>query len=141
MSIVIQISTGSAAPIYRQITDQVRLGSASGKLVPGEQLPSVRALAEELVVNVNTVAKAYAELSREGLLETQQGRGVFIAERRRMYTKPEQSRRLEPVLRALVSEASALGYTAPELLEVVRKELSKWETNAVSSSKKESSRE
>lgn len=127
MAVVIHISTGSAVPIYRQITDQVRLGLASGQFASGEQLPSVRSLAEELVVNVNTVAKAYADLSREGLIESRQGKGVFIAERRRMYTKQERSRRLEPALRALLSEAAALGFGARELLEIVEGELGKWE--------------
>ena len=141
MGLVFQIAVGSSVPIYRQISEQVRLGVAAGKLTPGEQLPSVRALAEDLVINVNTVAKAYADLSREGLIETQPGRGVFVAERRQRYTKQERVRRLEPTLRTLLSEATALGYTGGELLEILRKEVSKWEPTPSSQLKIESSDE
>lgn len=123
MSTPIVIATGSAVPIYKQISDQVRLGTASGRLQPGEQLPSVRALAEELVVNVNTVARAYSDLLREGLVESRQGRGVFIAERRKIYTRQETLRRLDAPLRALLSEAAALGITPDDLREIVDREL------------------
>jgi len=123
LSTPIVIATGSAVPIYKQISDQVRLGTASGRLQPGEQLPSVRALAEELVVNVNTVARAYSDLLREGLVESRQGRGVFIAERRKIYTRQETLRRLDAPLRALLSEAAALGITPDDLREIVDREL------------------
>ena len=123
MSTPIVIATGSAVPIYKQISDQVRLGTASGRLQPGEQLPSVRALAEELVVNVNTVARAYSDLLREGIVESRQGRGVFIAERRKIYTRQETLRRLDAPLRALLSEAAALGITPDDLREIVDREL------------------
>jgi GntR family transcriptional regulator len=109
------ISTGSAVPIYRQLIDQVRLGIATGRLSAGDQLPSVRALAERLLVNPNTIAKAYAELAREKVIETQQGRGVFIALPRQMYTATERARRLTPLLDALVNEGVALGYSPDEL--------------------------
>ena len=66
MNLNIAINTGSATPIYKQITDQVRLAVATGRLAVGDQLPSVRAMAEELVVNPNTVARAYTDLAREG---------------------------------------------------------------------------
>jgi DNA-binding transcriptional regulator YhcF (GntR family) len=78
MAFDFNISPGSGSPIFRQIVDQVRLAAATGRLAPGDLLPSVRALAERLLVNPNTVAKAYGELSRDGIIETQQGRGVFI---------------------------------------------------------------
>jgi GntR family transcriptional regulator len=123
---VFQISTGSATPIYRQITDQVRLAVATGKLQVGEALPSVRSLAEELVVNPNTVARAYADLSREGLLETRPGLGVFISRKRRVYTREEGRRRLEPLLHGLISEAMALGYSLEELREAFERNASKW---------------
>src|SRR3984957_8464613 len=69
----------SGVPIYRQIQDQIRYGIGSGKLLPGEQLPTVRALAVELSVNPNTVIKAYTELERSGVLTTEQGSGTFVA--------------------------------------------------------------
>ena len=123
MSFQITIATGSAVPIYKQISDQVRLGAASGRLLPGEQLPSVRALAEELVVNVNTVARAYSDLLREGLVESRHGRGVFLAERRKVYSRQETMRRLEGPLRALLCEAAGLGIGAEELREILEREL------------------
>ena len=69
MTFDLRISTGSSTPIFRQIVEQVRLAAAMGTLAAGDALPSVRALAERLVVNPNTIAKAYAELSREGVIE------------------------------------------------------------------------
>lgn len=69
----------SAIPVYLQLVERVREGLASGDLKPGDQLPSIRALAEELRLNRNTVAKAYAELERGGLARTEPGRGVFCS--------------------------------------------------------------
>src|ERR1700744_5858322 len=111
MPLDIVISTGSVLPIYRQICDQICRAIATGKLVAGEQVPSVRALAEELVLNPNTVGRAYAELIREGVLEGQQGKGVFVAERRSIYTKAERMRRLDSRLEAFVSDGLHLGFT------------------------------
>ncbi|NNK85542.1 MAG: GntR family transcriptional regulator, partial [Desulfobacterales bacterium] len=68
----------SGIPFYRQIIDQIRYGVGSGELKVGEQLPTVRALAVELKVNLNTVSKAYRELEIQSVLETQQGTGTFI---------------------------------------------------------------
>ena len=107
MSLNIVISTGSDTPIYRQITDQVRLAVATGRLAISDQLPSVRALAEDLVVNPNTVARAYADLAREGLIESRAGRGVFIIRKRKVFTREEGRRRLEPLIESLVAEAMA----------------------------------
>ena len=69
----------SGVPFYRQIIDQIRYGIATGSLQVGEQLPTVRALAVQLRVNLNTVNKAYKELEIQNILETQQGTGTFIA--------------------------------------------------------------
>ena len=118
-----QISTGAAAPSYRQIIDQVRRGLTSGELAVGDQLPSVRALAERLVVNHNTVAKAYNELARDGVIETRQGRGVFIAKRRNIYTKAERNRRLEIALDAFVGEVVTLDFDPDEIREAVDRKL------------------
>ena len=128
VAIELKISTGSATPIFRQIVDQVRLAVARGAAGAdeGDQLPSVRALAERLVLNPNTVARAYAELAREGLIETRQGKGVFVAAaRRQMYTRAERLRRLEPALDALVNEAVALNFSPAELIDVLQRKLAK----------------
>src|SRR6478672_5915264 len=109
MPLEISITTGSTVPIYRQIVDQICRAIATGQLLAGEQLPSVRALAEQLVINPNTVARTYADLIREGVLEAQKGRGVFVARRRTVYTKTERLRRLDPSLEAFVNEGLYLG--------------------------------
>jgi GntR family transcriptional regulator len=120
-----EISLGSPVPIFRQVIDQIRLAVATGRLAEGEQLPSVRALAEHLLVNPNTIAKAYSELARERVIDSQQGRGVFIAPLRQMYNKAERARRLTPLLDALVHEAISLGYNADETLDALRQRLAK----------------
>ncbi len=125
MPFVPEISLGSGVPIFRQVIDQVRLAVATGRLPEGEQLPSVRALAEKIVVNPNTIAKAYSELIRQGVIESQQGRGVFVAEQRQIYSKAERARRLAPLVDALVNESIALGYDADEIVDALRQRLAK----------------
>jgi GntR family transcriptional regulator len=116
----INVTTGSGTPIYRQIMDQVRLGVATGALAPGDPLPSVRALADRLVINANTVAKAYAELVRDGVLESQQGLGFFVANKKRqVYSRAERLRRLHQALDTFVHEAVFLDFTADEIRQAV----------------------
>ena len=119
----IQIATGSSVPIYRQIMDGLRQAIAGGGLALGDQLPSVRSLAERLLLNPNTVARAYAELSREGIIESRQGRGVFVARRRQVYTKAERTRRLERAVEAMVAEALLLDFDREEILESVNRRI------------------
>jgi GntR family transcriptional regulator len=123
MPLDIVIITGSATPIYRQISDQICRAVATGQLVPGEQMPSVRALAEQLVINPNTVARTYAHLIREGVLEAQKGKAVFVARRRAVFAKAERLRRLDAVLEALVNEGIHLGFTSQELCEALERKL------------------
>jgi GntR family transcriptional regulator len=123
MPLELSISTGSTAPIYRQIIDQVCRAVAMGALEPGEQMPSVRALAERLVVNPNTIARTYADLVHEGILETLPGKGVFVARRRPVYTKAERLRRVDGPLGAFVSQAVHLGFSDDEILELVRRQV------------------
>ena len=126
MAFSFHISTGSSTPIYKQITEQARLGVATGKLAVGDQLDSVRGLAEELVVNPNTVARAYADLAREGLIESRPGRGVFVTRKRQVFTREEGWRRLEPLLDRLISEAMTMDFTHDGLREAFEKKLGKW---------------
>jgi GntR family transcriptional regulator len=111
----VTIATGSPQPIFRQIVDQVRLAAATGALGEGDALPSVRALAEELVINPNTVARAYAELTRDGAIESQAGRGTFIARRRQVFTKAERQRRIREGLASFVHQALSLGFSPDEI--------------------------
>ena len=129
MNLNIVINTGSATPIYKQITDQVRLAVATGKLAVADQLPSVRAMAEELVVNPNTVARAYTDLAREGMIESRPGRGVFITRKRKMFTREEGRRRLEPLMENLIGEAMVMDFTQEELREALDKKLSQCQWN------------
>ena len=77
----IHLNFKSGKPVYLQVVDQVKSAAASGAIRPGESLPSIRPLAEELRVNRNTVAKAYAELESQGVIETIAGKGCFIRDR------------------------------------------------------------
>ena len=119
----INLTTGSGTPIYRQIVEQVRLGVATGALVAGDAMPSVRTLAEQNLVNPNTVVKAYSELVRDGLLESHQGKGFFVAEKRQVYSRAERVRRLRQAVEAFVHEAVFLDFTADEMREAVNRKL------------------
>src|SRR6188474_231170 len=99
---------------------------ATGRLAVAEQLPSVRALAESLVLNPNTVARAYADLAREGVIESRPGRGVFIIPKRRVFAREEARRRLEPLINTLISEGLAMDFSPDDLQEAFVKKLSQW---------------
>lgn len=128
MPLRIVIQTGSSIPIYRQIVEHVRMAVAAGVLHIDDPLPSVRALAEQLVVNPNTVARAYTELAREGVVDSRAGRGVFIARKRKVFTRAEGRRRLEPLLSSLIGEAMVLDYTPEELRDAFEQKLSEWQS-------------
>ena len=115
MALELSIATGSSVPIYRQITDQVCLAIAAGQLAPGDPLPSVRAVAERLVVNPNTVARAYADLARDGRVVTQPGRGLTVAPRRQILTEEERRRRLDAALDEFVREVVLLDFGREEI--------------------------
>src|SRR5215471_16964058 len=88
------VDTASRLPIYQQLAQQIREALARGELRPDEGLPSVRQLSHTLVVNPNTVARAYTELEREGLLVSHPGRGIFVARPRNDLTRSARDRRL-----------------------------------------------
>src|SRR5882672_11355109 len=100
-----QIDTGSRLPIYQQLAQQIREGIARGELQPEAGLPSVRQLSRELVVNPNTVARAYTELEREGVLNTRQGLGVFVAEPQDELSGSVRRERLGEALDRFLTEA------------------------------------
>ena len=123
MALRLEVITGSSTPIYRQVVDQIRLAAATGRVLPGDPLPSVRALAEELLVNPNTIARAYSELIRDGVAEAQQGRGVFIAVKRSVLSKAEKNRRVDAALDAFLHEAVCMDLSPDEIRELVSKRL------------------
>src|SRR4030095_12044401 len=86
MTKLFRLDASSGVPFYRQIIDQVLLAVADRRLKPGTQLPTVRQLAVDLSINLNTVARAYREMEIRGIVETQQGTGTFVSER-----KPQRS--------------------------------------------------
>ena len=83
-----QVDFQAGKPVYLQLADQVRYAAASGRLRAGEALPSLRPLAEELRINRNTIAKAYAELESQGIIETQPGKGYFLKQKESPFTEP-----------------------------------------------------
>jgi GntR family transcriptional regulator len=113
------ISTASRAPIYQQLAQQIREAIARGELQPEAGLPSVRQLSRELVVNPNTVARAYTELEREGLLVSRPGRGIYVAQPRNDLTRAARDRRLIEQLDRWLTEAVHLGYSAEEVRALV----------------------
>jgi GntR family transcriptional regulator len=123
------IDTGSRLPIYQQLAQQVREAVARGDLRPGARLPSVRQLSQELVVNPNTVARAYTELERAGLLVSRPGRGIFVAEPRRELTKGARDRRLAELLDCWLTEAVHLGYSAGEVVGLVTERVDRFHWN------------
>ena len=96
MPLQVSITTGTLCPSTDRFVDQICRADRDRPAHAGEQMPSVRALAEQLVINPNTVARTYAELIREGVLEAQQGKGVFVARRRAVYTQPNECGGFEP---------------------------------------------
>jgi len=116
-----QVSTTSQVPIYRQLAGQIRRGVALGKLVVGEQLPSVREFSRQLVVNPNTIARAYLELERDGVVHTRQGIGVFIAQPQSDVQKTARKKLLLDKLDELLTDAVYLEFTQQEVTELVRK--------------------
>jgi GntR family transcriptional regulator len=115
----LHVDTASRLPIYQQLAQQIRAAIARGELRPGEGLPSVRQLSGELVVNPNTVARAYTELEREGLLVSHPGRGIFVARPRNELTRAARDRRLTEELDRWLIQAVHLGFGAAEVLDLV----------------------
>ena len=116
-----RVDTASSEPIYRQIAAQVRRGVAEGRLREGEKLPSVRGLSRELVVNPNTVARAYSELEAAGLLVTRRGLGVFVAAAGSDLTLAARRKRLDALVDALLVDALHLDLTLEDVQAAVRR--------------------
>jgi GntR family transcriptional regulator len=124
------VNTASKLPIYQQLAQQVREAIARGELRPEEALPSVRQLSRELVVNPNTVGRAYTELEREGLLVSRPGRGIFVAQPHVDLTRAARDRRLTEQLDRWLTEAVHLGYAPEEVLRLVAARVRRFRWNA-----------
>jgi len=113
----------SPTPIYAQLDRSIRAAIATGTLAPGSQLPTVRHLAVDLAVNANTVARVYAQLERDGILETQRGVGTFVrASPSPQATREHRERELRALIQRFVGDAALLGFTLPELISQLREE-------------------
>jgi GntR family transcriptional regulator len=110
----------SGVPVYRQLIDQVRAGIASGSLTAGDQLPTVRQLAVDLAINPNTVMRAYRELELGGLLETHQGTGTFISDKKPEKKTAERERQLDQMAGEFAARAGAAGFSLEEVIERLR---------------------
>jgi GntR family transcriptional regulator len=115
----------SGVPFYRQIIDQIRYGIAIGSLKIGEQLPTARALAVQLKINLNTVNKAYKELEIQKVLETQQGSGTFIGSLKVDLSKKERQGKLESICDEFVNIAASYGFCVEDLMHALNKRLGK----------------
>ena len=112
--------TGS--PFYRQIIDQIKFGIATGNLKTGEQLPTVRSLAVELKVNLNTVAKAYKELEIQNVLETQQGTGTFISDIKVQIPAKDKANKLKEICNEFSSIAFSYGFSVSDIINQLQKQ-------------------
>lgn len=115
-----RLDTYSGVPVYRQLIDQVQAAIASGALAVGAQLPTVRQVSVDLAINPNTVMRAYREMEIRGLLDTEQGTGTFIADRKVEYSKDERNRQLSQLVGEFVSRAGAAGFTLKQLMQTLR---------------------
>ena len=122
-----QIDFKSGKPVYLQIVDQVRYAAASGVLRAGDSLPSIRPLAEELRLNRNTVAKAYAELETLGVIETHPGRGCFVKDGAATFTKPVREKILLKEIDEAIVAAHHLQVNRRTFLELVGERLDYFE--------------
>lgn len=113
----IQLDVKSGVPFYRQIIDQVKSAIATGRLEPGDRLPTVRQLAVNLSVNPNTVSRAYTELELTGLVETHMGSGTFVGQKKVEQDEVERRRILDEISQQFLSRASSHGFNLDDILE------------------------
>jgi len=133
---MLQVDFKSGKPVYLQLVDQIRYAAASGALRTGEPLPSIRPLAEELRVNRNTVAKAYAELESQGIIETVAGKGCFLKESDSQLTKRARQNVLLKEIDEAIVAAHHLGVDEATFLKLVRERFDFFEEKLKAAEKK-----
>jgi len=116
----IHVSAHDGVPIYLQIVNQVKYLVASGRLAPGDEVPPIRVLAQQLVINPNTVAKAYHELEREGVVTKRHGAGTYVSDNGSPLAKRERTKILKERIDALLAEARHMDVPLDELMQIVR---------------------
>jgi GntR family transcriptional regulator len=116
----LHISTADGVPIYLQIVNQVKYLVASGRLAPGDEIPPIRVLAGQLVVNPNTVARAYLELERAGIVVKRHGSGTYISENGSPLAKKQRVKILSQRIDTLLAEAKHLEMEPEELIQLIK---------------------
>jgi len=114
------VDSKGGVPLYKQIIVQVEMAIADGRLGQGDQLPTVRALAVELQVNPNTVSKAYSQLEIRGIVNTQQGTGTFISDRKIEFDDIERERILAEVVNPIITKANSYGFSIGEIVDYLK---------------------
>jgi GntR family transcriptional regulator len=109
------------SPFYRQIIDQIKFGIASGQLKIGEQLPTVRSMAVELKVNLNTISKAYKELEIQNILETHQGTGTFINSKDILLSEREKQKKIQDICKEFLTIAFTYGFSIDNMIHELNK--------------------
>ena len=117
------IQANSGEPIYQQLVRQLKHAIATGALQAGDQLPTVRELADQLVINPNTVARTYRELFAAGLVEGTQGSGTFVKARSRVMKTTERESRIKPFVDQLIAEATLLGFDKRDIVRLVQRSI------------------
>ena len=126
---LLRTNPSSGVPIYLQLMEQVKHNIETGALRPGEQLPGIRPLAEELVINPNTVAKAYRELEHEGVIEIRHGAGAFVSAATRAKKATDALRAGQTLVAGTIEKLRARGVTDEEIRRLFEAELAALESN------------
>jgi GntR family transcriptional regulator len=132
----LRINFSSGVPIYLQLMEQIKHAVDTGAIREGEQLPTIRKIAEDLAMNPNTAARAYRELEREGVIEVRHGSGAYVAEPKTSSGKAAAIRRAGEVLRHAIGKGAALGLSESELRRVFENELSRLSDDATAAGRR-----
>jgi GntR family transcriptional regulator len=116
----IRLSNTDGVPVYRQIISQVKYMVASGRLRPGQELPAIRSLAEKLVINPNTVVRAYNELQRDGIIESRHGSGTYVCEPQKAPSREAATKHLVPRVDSLLTDAEHLNVEVEGVIDLVK---------------------
>lgn len=128
-----RLNASSGVPLYIQLMEQVKHAVETGALRPGDQLPTIRALAQELVMNSNTVVRSYRELEHEGIVELRHGLGVFISES--VEERGKLMRKAQTVVQSAMERLRSLGATEEEIRRLFENELSAMQTERLAGGK------
>lgn len=120
---IFKLNPSLGQPMYLQLMQQIRHGIETGLLEPGEPLPSIRALAQELVVSHNTIVKAYVELEHEGLIDLRHGSGAYVSAKRIVRQQSERIRRAKGQVARLIGRLQEEGFSEDEILRLFEAEL------------------